>query len=100
MPVLKPRNRLVYFRVSEDEFQQFSRVCTSEGARSLSELARSAMHRAINESNSSPEDAVVVRLKRLDDLIVELESRTRELGALIQEQLNGNQKEQASATSV
>lgn len=47
MAVLKPRERLVYFRVSEDEFRQFVSVCEQAGARSVSDLARSAVQRLI-----------------------------------------------------
>jgi hypothetical protein len=45
--VLKPRERLVYFRVSEDEFRQFVSVCEQAGARSVSDLARNAVQRLI-----------------------------------------------------
>lgn len=47
MAVLKPRERLVYFRVSEDEFRQFVSVCEQAGARSVSDLARNAVQRLI-----------------------------------------------------
>lgn len=49
MAVLKPRERLVYFRVSEDEFRQFVAVCEQAGARSVSDLARNAVQRLIAE---------------------------------------------------
>lgn len=49
MAVLKPRERLVYFRVSEDEFRQFASVCEQAGARSISDLARNAVQRLIAE---------------------------------------------------
>ena len=49
MAVLKPRERLVYFRISEDEFRQFSSVCEQGGARSVSDLARNAVQRLIAE---------------------------------------------------
>ena len=51
MSVLRPRNRLVYSRVSEDEYQRFSRMCQSTGSRSTSDLARSAMEGMIRESD-------------------------------------------------
>jgi DNA-binding transcriptional regulator GbsR (MarR family) len=53
--VLKPRERLVYFRITEDEFHQFANVCEQEGARSISDLARSAVQRLIAESNRERE---------------------------------------------
>ncbi len=55
MAVLKPRERLVYFRISEDEFRQFSSVCEQGGARSVSDLARNAVQRLIAESQRQRE---------------------------------------------
>jgi hypothetical protein len=54
--VLKPRERLVYFRVSEDEFRQFVSVCEHAGARSVSDLARNAVQRLIAEGQRNRED--------------------------------------------
>ncbi len=56
MAVLKPRERLVYFRVSEDEFRQFVGVCEQAGARSVSDLARNAVQRLIAEGRRHRED--------------------------------------------
>jgi hypothetical protein len=55
MAVLKPRNRLVYFRVSEEEFQLFTNMCQAEGARSISDLARVALQRLAHERATSTE---------------------------------------------
>jgi hypothetical protein len=49
--VLRPRERLVYFRISEDEFRQFSSVCEQGGARSVSDLARNAVQRLIADGH-------------------------------------------------
>jgi hypothetical protein len=54
--VLKPRERLVYFRVSEDEFRQFVSVCEEAGARSISDLARNAVQRLIADGRRHRED--------------------------------------------
>jgi hypothetical protein len=53
--VFKPRERLVYFRISEDEFRQFSSVCEQGGARSVSDLARNAVQRLIAEGQRRTE---------------------------------------------
>jgi hypothetical protein len=50
--VLKPRSRLVYFRISDDEFAKYAKLCESVRARSLSDLARSAVHRMLVASES------------------------------------------------
>ena len=78
MAVLKPRERLVYFRVSEDEFRQFVSVCEQGGARSVSDLARSAVQRLIADGQRQRE-------------VTELDEKMRVLERLIAavtEQLN------------
>jgi len=99
MAVLSPRNRLIYFRVSEEEFRRFSELCLSEGARSLSEFARCAIQRIMDGSVSSREDPVSIRLKRLDSLIEELEIRIRQLNEIVDEnaKLHGTVKTRAKS---
>src|SRR5579872_2598959 len=67
MAVFKPRERLVYFRISEDEFRQFVSVCEQAGARSVSDLARNAVQRLIADGQRNREDHTV------DDKIQALE---------------------------
>jgi hypothetical protein len=68
--VLKPRERLVYFRVSEDEFRQFVSVCEQAGARSVSDLARNAVQRLISEGQRHREDhSIEEKIQVLDRLI-------------------------------
>ncbi len=70
MAVLKPRERLVYFRVSEDEFRQFVSVCEQAGARSLSDLARSAVQRLIADGDRQhTDDQLADKMHRLEKLI-------------------------------
>lgn len=70
MAVLKPRERLVYFRVSEDEFRQFVSVCEQAGARSVSDLARSAVQRLIADGNRQREgEELADKMYRLERLI-------------------------------
>jgi hypothetical protein len=49
MAVSKPRNRLVIFRLTQEEYQQLESVSTAGGARSLSEFARSKVLRGTGE---------------------------------------------------
>jgi hypothetical protein len=68
--VLKPRERLVYFRVSEDEFRQFVSVCEQAGARSVSDLARNAVQRLIAEGQRNREDhSIDEKIQVLERLI-------------------------------
>ncbi len=43
MPVLKPRSRLISLRLTDEEYQTLVRASRTEGARSTSDLARSAI---------------------------------------------------------
>jgi hypothetical protein len=68
--VLKPRERLVYFRISEDEFRQFVSVCEEAGARSVSDLARNAVQRLIAEGRQHREDQDIdAKIRVLERLI-------------------------------
>jgi hypothetical protein len=76
--VLKPRERLVYFRISEDEFRQFVSVCEQEGARSVSDLARSAVQRLIADGNRQREgEELTQKMERLENLIAALTEQLR-----------------------
>lgn len=79
MSVVKPRNRLVFFRVSEEEFRKLNNMCQSgEAARSISELARLAVHRLIVD-NQPGEEEVVHKLQNLDKRIDDLHEAVRHL---------------------
>ena len=86
MSVLKPRNRLVYFRVSEDEFQQFNQMCELVGARSISDLARSAIQRMIQQdSHLRPPsaDPVAAKLNVLETIVCDLDRKVQQLTMLV-----------------
>jgi len=78
--VLRPRERLVYFRISEDEFRQFVSVCEQAGARSVSDLARNAVQRLIAEGRRQREDQELdERLRALERLIAAVTEQLRVL---------------------
>ncbi len=70
MAVLRPRERLVYFRISEDEFSQFINACEQGGARSVSDLARCAVQRLIADRDRQRDDhKLEERMQVLENLI-------------------------------
>jgi hypothetical protein len=80
--VLKPRERLVYFRVSEDEFRQFVSVCEHAGARSVSDLARNAVQRLIAEGQRNREDQDIdEKIRVLERLIAAVTEQLHLLSA-------------------
>jgi len=79
--VLKPRERLVYFRISEDEFRQFSSVCEQGGARSVSDLARNAVQRLIADAQRQREgQELEEKMRVLENLIAAVTEQLQFLG--------------------
>lgn len=70
--VLKPRVRMVSFRLSEEEYDGLRSLCLSEGARSVSELARSTVCRLLGSTNGSPVLTLEKRVEELDQEIKRL----------------------------
>ncbi|MCC6420271.1 MAG: hypothetical protein IT429_18715 [Gemmataceae bacterium] len=49
MPIVNPRNRIVIFRLTQDEYDSIRNVSTARGARNLSEFARSLLLGAVRQ---------------------------------------------------
>ncbi len=75
MSVLRPRNRLIYFRVSEDEYQEYNHICISTGSRSISDLARSAMQN-LAQNRQNP---VTEKLTILETMVSDLNRKVHEI---------------------
>jgi hypothetical protein len=82
LSAVKPRTRIVYFRISEEEFTKFCGLCEAQGVRSLSELARLAVRSMLQPNKTSD---VSERLGELERCILELNQQLRSLP-----QLQGN----------
>jgi hypothetical protein len=88
MPVFKPRNRLINFRLSEEEFEQLRTSCSLHGARSLSDFARNAVLRVANGGDRSQpvsDAAPDLRVVALDRKMQDLETRVSDLMQLIEQ---------------
>ena len=82
---MKRRSRLVSFRVSEDEYQKLRNVCASVGARSLSDLARSAVGVLIDSADDGGEHPLESRMRRLDRTVQQLQHKVEELSTKLAE---------------
>lgn len=79
MSMLRPRNRLVNFRLSEEEFVKLKASCQTHGARSISDFARSSVLDRMEAPPNGPFGQT--RLTQIDTKVSELEAR---LGILLQ----------------
>jgi len=65
MPVLKRRNRIVVFRLTQDEYEDLKTVCSVRGARNISDFARSELLTSI-EQERRPNDELHQKLASLE----------------------------------
>jgi hypothetical protein len=62
----------VYFRISEEEFEQMRKACEAKGARSVSDLARAAVQEFIKPARSDVEVQLFKTLKSLSAVVDEI----------------------------
>jgi hypothetical protein len=83
MKVVKPRSRQVAFRVSDEEYESLRESCISLGARSISELARSAACGMTTLSGRREADPLAGRVQELDLLIRCLNRKVEQMLELV-----------------
>jgi hypothetical protein len=73
---MNPRNRLINFRVTDEEFQRLKMASSFKNARCLSDFARSAILETAQacEAAAGPTDPVVEQLRAFDLRLAQLES--------------------------
>jgi Arc/MetJ-type ribon-helix-helix transcriptional regulator len=77
MTVLRTRSRMVSVRLSENEYQALVELCASSGARSISDLTRSAMQALLG--GSSREEMLHMRMNEFCNQMNNLGRRIEEL---------------------
>ena len=68
------------FRLSEDEYENLRQLCESGGARSVSDLARDAVHKFMQRDT---EQHFEIALKRLEGRVDTLDSLVQDLSLSI-----------------
>jgi hypothetical protein len=66
MTVLKPRRRLVMFRLNEEEYESLKAACLVREARSVSDFARAAVLRLADDAAGGGVEALTRRLADLE----------------------------------
>src|SRR5579863_2566126 len=82
MTVLKRRSRMISFRLSEEEYEGLKNVCVALGARSLSDIARDAVHRLLDDG-TAPKRNVETELQLLGEKMAALDQEVRRLAGLV-----------------
>jgi hypothetical protein len=92
---VKRRDRLVYFRISEEEFEQILKACDSKGARSVSDLARAAVQEFIKPIKPESEQL----LETLNSLSAGLDEINRSVRQLVSHTRRGIENAQAATAT-
>jgi hypothetical protein len=91
MGQLSKRSKMVSIRLSDEEFQRLRELCITTGARSLSDLARDAMHRLIagvGAGNGMDGEGLTERVAELDQRLSHLQEKVTRLALLVGEESN------------
>jgi hypothetical protein len=86
MRVLKRKSRMISFRVSEDEYAGLKSLCLNEGARSVSDMARDAVHRLVTKDTPSNNDQFETLVHLLKYRVEELNQEVKRLGLALYRQ--------------
>ena len=63
---LEPRNRMVSFRLTKDEYDRFRELCFTHGIRSVSELARLGLRLLLQQPERLPQESLQTRVAALE----------------------------------
>ncbi|MEZ5399624.1 MAG: hypothetical protein R2729_08130 [Bryobacteraceae bacterium] len=101
MSVLRPRNRLVNFRLSEDEFELLRDSCEMFGARSISDFARtSVLDRLARKPEENTATPAASPVGQLGNKVAELEMRVGQILNLLQATQEGSAEPVETAVTV
>ena len=80
MPLLQKMDRMVSFRLSNEEYEQMREICDATGARTISDVARMAMEAFVRNGHSRKTNLELsARVEELESHIERLDFRLAEL---------------------
>ena len=81
MSSLNPRNRIVVFRLTQEEYANLQAACRSKGGRNLSEFTRSELMVMVR---SEPIEALVEKhFQEIDGRLMQLDATVAQLAELL-----------------
>lgn len=81
MANLQNRTRVLYVRVSDQEFQQLKDLCQKHGARNMSDLVRTSMECMSRTHPSNFEAEITHRLRQLELAVHDLKTTVTQINA-------------------
>ncbi len=84
MTVLKRRNRQLSFRLSDDEYARLCDLCVLVGARSVSDIARTAVCQMLDSGELQADSRLEQKMRSLDLQVRQLNHRLEILSGVVQ----------------
>ena len=97
MPVLKRRNRVVNFRLSESEYGKLKDFCVTQEARCISDVARSALLHFIEGGDHVQDIPPSRTIRKVTSRVKKLEGEVKRLARLVDGESGSNPPEAAEA---
>jgi Ribbon-helix-helix protein, copG family len=73
---------MVSFRLSEEEYEELKHICATIGARSLSDIARDAVHRLLDDG-VEPKRDLETELRRLSQKMEAIDNEVKRLAGIV-----------------
>jgi len=77
------RSKMVSFRLSPEEYERVRRLCSENGVRSISDLARTALHKLVAAEHQADPLSFEVRdlRSRVDSLSIQIDRLSQDVEA-------------------
>ena len=72
MAVLDPMYKMISFRLSDDEYQQLMEMCLATNTRSMSQMARTAIHEFLEHGPAASDNDLHQKVAQLEQRVTEL----------------------------
>jgi hypothetical protein len=76
---LQSKSKIVTFRLTDEEFQQFKTLCSANGTRSVSEVARFAIESVLHGDIALPDAQLRAQIRQLEDKVAVLNCRIEDI---------------------
>ncbi len=83
MILTQPKSRVVFFRITPEEYETLQNLCLASGARSISDLSRLAVAQYVARSLRPKKDPLEREVQRLRTQIQDLAASVKELSMLL-----------------
>ena len=87
--ILKRRDRIVVFRLTQDEYKRLQKACSSTGAHSISDFTRREL---LDKAAAAQPDGIEDRLSLFEKQLSDLQTTLRQMNSLLKQIASSNEQ--------